>query len=271
MNAGSIHRTRSAGRCRRARSSLLWLSLMAAALAQAEPQQGATQTGVRATRNVGHRAAANNREEGSVAEGTLMLGPGLVVSGDRVMPIGTESKSSDAESAGGAVRRPALLTMNDVWFYSTESTLRVDADRDGYFHAFSIAFDAELRYGDAQVYAQLYLSLEGGPWNHYATTEVFTLEAAGPADGYVVDTSLELGYPRGHYDVLIELYEAYDQTLIASAGPEESYALTALPLEDAGRDRVDTQGSGHGGGGGLGLAGLLSLAGIGLRRRLGSR
>lgn len=169
------------------------------------------------------------------------------------------------------MRRPALLAVNDVWFYSTESMLRVDADGDGYFHAFSIAFDADLRYGGADVYARLYLSYEGGPWNHYATTDVFTIQASDPDDGYVVDTVLELGYPRGHYDVLIELYEAYDQTRIASVGPAESYALAGLPLEDAGRDQVDTHPSGHGGGGGLGVAGLLSLAGLGLRRRLGSR
>ncbi len=271
MNTGSFHGGGASGRSRRARPSLLWLSLVAAALAQAEPQQGPTQAGVRATRNVGYRTAAGDHGGRGPGEAALLLGPGLVVSGERAAPAGPQLKAPDAGSGGGAVRRPALLTLNDVWFYSTESILRVDADGDGYFHAFSIAFDADLQYGEADVYAQLYLSYEGGPWNHYATTEVFTIQATGPDDGYVVDTDLELGYPQGHYDVLIELYEAFDQALIASVGPAESYALTALPLEDAGRDRVDPQGSGHGGGGGLGVAGLLSLAALRLRRRLGAR
>ena len=56
----------------------------------------------------------------------------------------------------------------------------------------------------------MYLSYEGGPWNEYAETEDFTIFGTSSEDEYVLVSELMSGYPTGSYDILIELFDAYD-------------------------------------------------------------
>ena len=100
-----------------------------------------------------------------------------------------------------------------------------DDDRDGYYYGIDLLIDADTIYSEADVYAVVYLSLDGGPWNEYAATEDFTLFGASGDDAYVLVTELMSGYPRGSYDLLIELFDAWDGSFLASLGPEESSEL----------------------------------------------
>ena len=79
-----------------------------------------------------------------------------------------------------------------------------------------------------------------------------------------METELVSGYITGDYDILIELFDAYDGTFVASLGPDDSSQLSYLPLEDAGRDTPPgtTVVINEGGGGSLGLLSLLVLLGI---------
>ncbi len=132
-----------------------------------------------------------------------------------------------------------------------------------FFTSLRITFDADVDHGDAFVYAKLYLSLEGGPWNHYFTTDVFHILEDVSFDDYEVVTRLLEGYPTGYYDVLIELYDADWDLHVASYGPDEDGALRALPIEDEQRDYpgdVYPVSDSHGGGGSFGLMSLLLLA-----------
>ncbi|MCH7829798.1 MAG: choice-of-anchor H family protein, partial [Proteobacteria bacterium] len=99
-------------------------------------------------------------------------------------------------------------------------------------------FDADTIYSVADVYAVIYLSYEYGPWNEYAVTEDFTLFGTSGSDDYVIETELISGYETGSYDILIELFDAYDGSFVADIGPDFSSELSLLPLEDAGRDAV---------------------------------
>ena len=49
-------------------------------------------------------------------------------------------------------------------------------------------------------------------------------------------TELVEGYPSGSYDILIELFDAYDDSFLAYIGPDDTSELAFLPLEDAYRD-----------------------------------
>jgi hypothetical protein len=109
----------------------------------------------------------------------------------------------------------------------------------------------------------LYLSFEGGPWNEYAVTEDFTIFGASGSDEYVLVTELMSGYPTGSYDLLIELFDAFDGTFLADFGPGESSAVSFLPLEDFNRDAPAAEvrvvvNHGSGGGGALDIW-MLSL------------
>lgn len=189
----------------------------------------------------------------------------LSVSGSRSKPMraGGQQKLSANDAAS---------PNTDFWIYSADVQLFADVDNDGYFAGIDLLFDADTYYDVADVYAVLYLSYEYGPWNEYAETDTFTIFGAAAGDEYVVETDLVEGYPTGSYDILIELYDAYDDTFVASLGPEDTAELAILPLEDIGRDTPAGTTQivvNQGGGGSLGWLMIVALLGatLVLRRR----
>ncbi len=127
-------------------------------------------------------------------------------------------------------------------------------------------------YSYSYVYAEIYVSADGNAWEHLYTTKDFAVWGSDPDDDYEVETELVSGYSTGLYDVLIELHDADDGTLLDEFGPSESSALSLLPLEDSGRDGVlapPPDAHSHGGGGAfswLTLPGLI-VAVVAKRRR----
>ena len=91
----------------------------------------------------------------------------------------------------------------DFWFYDADVDLFYDDDGDGYYYGVDLWFDADTIYSSAEVYAVVYLSFEGGPWNEYAASEDFTLHDTSATDDYVLVTELISGYPTGEYDLLL--------------------------------------------------------------------
>jgi hypothetical protein len=190
----------------------------------------------------------------------------LETSGDR----NTTARTDDQQkTSGNEMRTPNT----DFWFYTADVELFTDRDRDGYYAGIDLLFDADTYYDVAEVYAVIYLSYEYGPWNEYAETDNFTIFGASSGDEYIVETDLVAGYPTGNYDILIELYDAYDNAFVAEIGPEDTSELSLLPLEDSTRDApgpVTTQVVvSSGGGGSLGWFLLLGLAAAGAVSRKG--
>jgi hypothetical protein len=138
---------------------------------------------------------------------------------------GAQSSPNANQSAG-----------TDFWFYTADVILFNDDDFDGYFWGIDLLFDADTYYDVWDVYAVVYLSLNGGPWNEVAVTESFPIFGATSDDEYVLVTELMSGYPTGRYDILIELFDSYDGAFLADFGPEDTSELSFLPLEDANRD-----------------------------------
>ncbi|MDH3304920.1 MAG: choice-of-anchor H family protein [Gammaproteobacteria bacterium] len=190
----------------------------------------------------------------------------LETSGDRNT---TARTGGQQKTSGNEMRTPNT----DFWFYTADVELFTDRDRDGYYAGIDLLFDADTYYDVAEVYAVIYLSYEYGPWNEYAETDNFTIFGASSGDEYIVETDLVAGYPTGHYDILIELYDAYDNAFVAEIGPEDTSELSLLPLEDSTRDApgpVTTQVVvSSGGGGSLGWFLLLGLAAAGAVSRKG--
>jgi hypothetical protein len=112
--------------------------------------------------------------------------------------------------------------------------LFADFDRDGYYYGIDLLFDVDTIYLAADVYA--------------------------------VETELVSGYPTGSYDILIELFDAYDDAYLASFGPEDTSELAYLPLEDSTRDVASTGAPqvvvNSGGGGSLSWLLLLGLLAV---------
>lgn len=170
------------------------------------------------------------------------------------------NKSMDAKTRAAEIG--ASIDPN-FWFYDVDVELFSDFDRDGYHFGIDLWFDADTSYTIADVYAVIYLSYEYGPWNEYAETENFTLFGTSGTDDYTIETELISGYNTGDYDILIELYDADTNFLVAEIGPEDSSELSYLPLEDSGRDAASSAGTqvvvSSGGGGSTGWLLLLGL------------
>ena len=162
---------------------------------------------------------------------------------DSLATSGSRSKSNTrsgfAKLDSGTLGSGTATTQSgslDFWFYDADVQLFNDDDRDGFYHGIDLLFDADTIYSAAEVYAVVYLSLDFGPWNEYGVTEDFWIFGASGTDEYVLVTELMSGYPTGDYDLLIELFDAADHSFLASFGPDETSALSILPLEDFNRD-----------------------------------
>ncbi|MCL1073690.1 choice-of-anchor H family protein [Shewanella dokdonensis] len=157
-------------------------------------------------------------------------------------------------------------------FYDVATYLLDDDNYDGFFHSFSLDIDADV-YGaepteSVPVYAEIYLSRNGGDWLHLYTTDVFYLQGNSSYDSYQVSTALETGYPSDHYDVLIDLYEVGYSDIVATISSDELNSLYALPLQSRDRDNYDNGGAiVTVSAGSLSMFGVLALAMLAWRRR----
>lgn len=199
---------------------------------------------------------------GSVGDGTVSNDEYVLLQTD-----GTRSKNrTQSAQRKGSGLTIAQSVNTEFWFYDVDVELFTDQDRDGYFQGIDLWFDADTIYTAADVYAVIYLSFEYGPWNEYAATDNFALLGSVSTDDYTVETELVSGYPTGSYDILIELYDAFDDTLVATIGPDETSELALLPLEDSTRDAAVVVVEPHvvvtEGGGALGALFLLGLLAV---------
>jgi hypothetical protein len=160
------------------------------------------------------------------------------------------------------------------------TTLLTDADGDGHYSRFRIAFDPDAEFEDRLVYARIWVRARGGEWIEEFASEDFWVDVAGVADVYELSVEWRTGYPTSFYDVQIDLHDSATDLLVASAGSERG-ALGQIPLEDQSRDQFvnpPAPGSGgstssrEGGGGAFEFWSLLALALMGLAKHVhGSR
>ncbi|WDE12563.1 choice-of-anchor H family protein [Thalassomonas haliotis] len=173
-------------------------------------------------------------------------------------------------ASAGLTALNSHVALYDFAIFDASTELARDIDGDGYFREFTLVFDADVQSGVAEVYAEIYLSRDGGPWLHHFTTDVFTIVGDSSEDQYEVNSTLVEGFPSDHYDILIDLYEPGFDEIVATYSSDDNNALYALPLEDASYDAVEVivvHDDDHGGSfsWGLLLAGAALLA---VRRKM---
>ena len=207
----------------------------------------------RSTSNLGY---IFGNKEGAVSKTSEQ--PALVSFGARV----TDTQAKSVTSKNGCFN----CSHPDFKIFDSRVSIWGDDDADGFYRSLSVTFDVD-NYGPGEwVYARLFLSFEGGPWNEYAVTDDFYIEGLAADDNYIIDTDLLTGYPTGFYDVLIEVYHADTAQFLTLSGPDEDLDLSVLALEDSDRDRYDSHDDyyyvhgGHGGSPGLVLVGILILS-----------
>ena len=99
------------------------------------------------------------------------VGDGVVSYNEHApLALGATAETSSITGKPAADPRQSTATIGvstdpDFWFYDVDVALFADADRDGYYWGIDLLFDADTNYGAADVFAVLYLSYDGGPWN----------------------------------------------------------------------------------------------------------
>lgn len=180
-------------------------------------------------------------------------------------------RMQDAAKAATAPAGQQAVSCCGFRIYDAHTELFDDLDRDGYYTWLQVSFDVDTDYSEAEVYADVWLRGPDGDYVLIHETDVFTIRGSSSTDDYEVEAELVAGFPPGLYDVLIEVYDAWDDRFVADFDALDSSDLSLLPLEDISFDGdlppPVVHSGGSGGSGSFSLAGLAALAGLGLWRR----
>jgi len=150
--------------------------------------------------------------------------------------MATDSSSTfrmESLSTGVEISSVTYTYNPDFSLFDARSELISDYDHDGFYHRFAITIDADTDYSVAYVYARLYISYEGGPWEHFATSNNYHIYGDSAADAFTIETELADGFYAGYYDIRVELFDADYHHWLLSYGPYDDGSLSALPLEDS--------------------------------------
>jgi hypothetical protein len=127
--------------------------------------------------------------------------------------------------------RPEVKSFNqEFWIFDAWVEFYSDNDSDGYFNHFSVEFDADTEYSSADVYARLYLGKDE-VFKEYHVTSNFNIFSDNSNDSFVVESELLNGFSPAEYEVLIELYDAYNDELVAVYDGNDDADLYLLSLE----------------------------------------
>ena len=165
-----------------------------------------------------------------------------------------------------------VSSVNEFWIYESWVTLEQDVDFDGYHSTFSIEFDADTIFTRAPVYAVLYLG-QNDVYESIHVSSDFYIYSEDSTDTFTIESTLVSGYPPGEYDILLELYDADTEMLVAFTDAYDDSALAYLPLESENNEYIveDTVVIVEEHGGAWSLLPLFLLGGIVLVRRTSKR
>lgn len=119
----------------------------------------------------------------------------------------------------------------EIWIADVGMSLFGDRDQDGYFSGFAVSIDADIDYGQAEVYASLYLARDDEALRPFHTTAVFSLYDRSATDRYRIEAQLIDAFAPGHYDLLIDLHDAHTGHIVDTVSAVTFRNLENLPLE----------------------------------------
>ena len=164
------------------------------------------------------------------------------------------------------------VSQNEYWIYDSWVTLENDLDHDGYYSKLTIEFDADSVFSHATVYAIVYI----GKNNHYDAIHIssnFDIYGEDSFDSFAIETTLISGFPANDYDILIELYDASSNSLVAFSDSYDDADLSYVSLESENHEYSyeDTVVVVHEHAGSTSLLGLLMLTVVTIIRSIGKR
>ncbi|MDF3124784.1 choice-of-anchor H family protein [Rheinheimera sp. 1928-s] len=155
---------------------------------------------------------------------------------------------------------------NNVWFDTIDISFDSDLNNNGFYHGLYVRFDADTNYTSVPVYAHFALKRTGAPEVIIHTSSVFTLYGTSADDWFAIESELLHSLPPAYYDLVIRIYDADYNDLLAEISGFDEPALSELPLEDYSYDRpqvvIIEEDSGS-----LGWLSVLALFAVAVARR----
>ena len=224
------------------------LGLSTPAVSAASDKALATNTLITATRSsasisIPHASNLNkSSRDKKLKTSDIDIMPALVKDGNR---FESNYASVNQKNKSGSNDFNFSASSHDYILFDASTELISDFNYDGFYHRFSVTFDVDTVYDVSYVYAEVYLSYEGGPWNHYGTSDNYHIYLDSESDTMTIETELADGFSPGYYDIRIEVYDADSNDWLLSYGPYDDASLNALPLEDSYYDDLNYFNDGH--------------------------
>lgn len=149
-------------------------------------------------------------------------------------------QNAGSETTVVSKNRDALDSfVSDVnfWIYDSWVTLIADPDYDGYYSAFSVEFDADTVFSRVPMYAIIYLGTNGN-FDSIHETSTFVIRGEDSDDSLIIESDLLSGFPPLDYEVLIELYDAETNELVAVTDGYSDADLAYVSLESQNYEEV---------------------------------
>jgi hypothetical protein len=147
------------------------------------------------------------------------------------------AKTAKPKAGSGASGALIQRIENNVWFDSIDISFDSDINRNGFYHSLYIRFDADTNYSAVPVYAHFALKRPGAPEVIIHTSSIFTLRGTSAEDWFAIESELLHSLPPAYYDLVIRIYDADYNDLLAEISGFDEAALAQLPLEDYSFDK----------------------------------
>jgi hypothetical protein len=141
-----------------------------------------------------------------------------------LMPLSRESAKRDDDP--------------DFWIYDSYVTLDNDIDYDGYFSSFTIEFDVDTIYQRAAIYAEIYSSTSD-TFTPFYTTDIYYINGDNTQDAIVVENTLVTGFPSNDYEIMIVIYDADTDEVVAVSDGTDDADLAFISLESENYEYVE--------------------------------
>jgi hypothetical protein len=127
----------------------------------------------------------------------------------------------------------------DFWIYDSFVTFTVDLDYDGYYSSFTLEFDVDTIYLSAPIYAVIYTSTSD-VFTPFYTTEVYNINGDSTQDAIIIENQLVTGFPSNDYELMVMIYDADTDEVVAVADGTDDADLAILSLESENYEYVET-------------------------------
>ena len=180
----------------------------------------------------------------------------------------TSTKKQALETVKGKSRESSQsLNDTEFWIYDSWVTVQNDFDYDGYYTTLNVEFDADTVFSQVPVYAVIYLG-KNEVFDSIHVTSIFNIYGDDSNDAFIIESDLVFGFPPYDYEILIELYDADHDVLVAASDGYWDADLAYVRLESENYDVIEeTVVVVEEHGGALFIPALLALFGVALYRR----